>query len=435
VIRSLAQRALAQARIPLYREGYALILSSAITSVFGFAFWIVAAHLYSTQTVGLSAAAVSAMLFVSGVAQLNLSSALMRFLPVAGRKTPRLIVYAYLLPMVAAVLVGGIFLAGLRTWTPNLGFLTHSVGFEVWFVAAVIGWNIFVLQDAVLTGFRRAIWVCADAFAYSVARIVLVVVLAAPLPAYGMFASWTAPVVASVVPINAYIVFRLVRPRMRTTTSDGTEVTVRRLVHFAGLDYVGWLAFLAATTLIPLMITQRAGATANAYFSLGWTLVVPLYLLSSNMGMSLVVSATTEGGLVGAYVARTLAQTLRLVVPAAVFIAVAAPWLLRLFGHSYAVHGTTALRLLALSAIPNVITTLYVYSCRVQRRMSRLVVMLLAECGLVFGLAIWLLGVWGIAGVGAAWLIGQTAVALVVLTFNPEFLGRRRRLMGRALAT
>jgi O-antigen/teichoic acid export membrane protein len=435
VIRSLAQRALAQARIPLYREGYALILSSAITSVFGFAYWIVAARSYSPHTVGLSAAAISAMFFISGVAQLNLSSALMRFLPVAGQKTARLIVYAYLLPMVVAAGVGAIFLAGLRTWTPNLGFLTHSFGFELWFVAAVIGWNIFVLQDAVLTGFRRAIWVCVDALAFSVARIALLVALAAPLPTYGMFASWTAAVVASVVPINAYIVFRLVRPRMRTTTSAGTEVTVRRLAHFASLDYVGWLAFLAATTLIPLMITERAGATANAYFALAWTLVVPLYLLSSNMGMSLVVSATTEDGLVSAYAARTLAQTMRLVVPAAAVIVAAAPWLLRVFGHSYSVHGTTTLRLLALSAIPNVITTLYVYSCRAQRRMSRLVVVLLAECGLVFGLSVWLLGVWGIAGVGAAWLIGQTAPTLVILACNPEFLGRKKRLMRRALAT
>jgi O-antigen/teichoic acid export membrane protein len=425
VTATLLQRVQSHTRVPLFRQGYALILSSAIAAGLGFVFWLVAARMYSPETVGLNSAAISAMLFISGLSQLNLSSALMRFLPSAGRKTGRLIVLSYALPTVVGAVSGAIFLIGLDTWTPNLAFLTHNAGFEIWFIAAVIGWNVFALQDAILTGFRRAIWVAADATLFSVIRLVLLIALAGPLPAYGMFASWTAAIVASIIPINLFIVHRLVRPRARTTTSDGAGVSARRLVHYVGLDYIGWMGFLAATTLIPLMITQRAGGAENAYFSLAWAIVFPLYLLSSNMGMSLVVSAADDEEKLGLHLRRAAVQTLRLAVPLVLLVVLLAPYLLRLFGPAYASHGTDTLRLVALSAIPNIVTTLYVYACRAGRKMVRLAIVLTAECSMVVILSYLLLDPWGIAGVGAAWVIAQSIVAVAILIRTmPAFLAQ-----------
>ena len=43
-------------RSPLHRNGYALVASSAVTSVLGLAYWIVAARAYSTEAVGVCAA-------------------------------------------------------------------------------------------------------------------------------------------------------------------------------------------------------------------------------------------------------------------------------------------------------------------------------------------------------------------------------------------
>jgi O-antigen/teichoic acid export membrane protein len=415
VTATLLQRVQSHTRVPLFRQGYALILSSAIAAGLGFVFWLVAARMYSPETVGLNSAAISAMLFISGLSQLNLSSALMRFLPSAGRKTGRLIVLSYALPTVVGAVSGAIFLIGLDTWTPNLAFLTRNTGFEIWFIAAVIGWNVFALQDAVLTGFRRAIWVAGDATLFSVTRLVLLIAFVGPLPAYGMFASWTAAMVASIVPINLFIVYRVVRPRARTMTSDGAAVSARRLLHYVGLDYLGWMGFLAATTLIPLMITQRAGAAENAYFSLAWAIVFPLYLLSSNMGMSLVVSAAGDEEKLALHLRRAVVQTLRLVAPLVLLVVLLAPYVLRLFGSAYASHATGTLRLVALSAIPNVVTTLYVYACRARRKMLRLVIVLTAECSVVVVLSYALLDPLGIAGVGAAWVIGQSVVAVAIL--------------------
>ena len=60
-------------RTPLFRNGYALLASSAATSALGLFYWVLAARYYSTETVGLGSALLSAMMLLSGIAQLSLN--------------------------------------------------------------------------------------------------------------------------------------------------------------------------------------------------------------------------------------------------------------------------------------------------------------------------------------------------------------------------
>jgi hypothetical protein len=67
-----------------------------------------------------------------------------------------------------------------------------------WFLAATVAWCIFTLQDCVLTGLRRSIWVPVESVAFGVAKIGPLVVFAAP--AAGIFASWRIPMAVVLVP-------------------------------------------------------------------------------------------------------------------------------------------------------------------------------------------------------------------------------------------
>src|SRR5215218_3005420 len=82
---------------PLYRTGYFLIIGTGITSVLGVVFWALAARSYSAHDVGINAAAISAMTLVSGACSLGLSAVLVRYLPIAGSSTHRLVSRAYVL--------------------------------------------------------------------------------------------------------------------------------------------------------------------------------------------------------------------------------------------------------------------------------------------------------------------------------------------------
>ena len=57
----LAAPVLERIRLPLYRNGYALVAGSALTSALGLVFWLIAAHAYPAAELGRSAALLSAM--------------------------------------------------------------------------------------------------------------------------------------------------------------------------------------------------------------------------------------------------------------------------------------------------------------------------------------------------------------------------------------
>jgi O-antigen/teichoic acid export membrane protein len=405
----------AHVRTPLFRNGYALLLSSALTSGLGMVYWIVAARAYTTEAVGLNSAVIAAMTLLAGVAQLNLMSALVRFIPGAGPATGRLVVSAYLIAMLMAVVVSLTFIGGLDTWAPALAFLRSSPLFILWFTLATMAWCIFVLQDNVLTGLRQAVWVPVENTAFAVAKIALLLVFAGGVPHYGVFASWTLPVGALLVATNALIFRRLIPKHVQATQDQSVPLKPTQVVKYVAVDYLGYLCTLASGTLLPLIVTREAGATANAYYFLSWQIAYALYLISPNMGASLVVEAAKDPAKLGTYSYRVFVQTARVVVPLAAIMALGAPAILRIFGDNYAQEGAMPLRLLALSAIPHLVNSLYISIVRVQRRMTAVVTTLASLCTLVLVLSFVLLPQYGITGVGTACLVGQSIVAVVVL--------------------
>ena len=200
-----ADRLRIRAKLPLYRNGYALIASSAVTSALGLVYWTVAARLYDARAIGVSAALIAAVTLLANLAQLNLKSALNRFLPTAGAGAGRLVLSAYALAVAVAMVTGAVFLAGLPVWSPELAWLLDRPALALWFVAATVTWTIFVLQDGALAGLRQALWVPAENATFAVAKILLLLALAATMPTLGVFVSWTAPILVLIVPVLSLI--------------------------------------------------------------------------------------------------------------------------------------------------------------------------------------------------------------------------------------
>jgi hypothetical protein len=94
MVRPVHSRAFAALRNPVYYTSYALLANTAATTAIGVAYWAVAAHFYDQQVVGRTAGLVSALILVSNFAQLNLTTALPRFIPKAGRSTGKFIAYS-----------------------------------------------------------------------------------------------------------------------------------------------------------------------------------------------------------------------------------------------------------------------------------------------------------------------------------------------------
>lgn len=423
-MRSAAAALRAHLESPLLRNGYALVLSSGITSVFGLAFWLVAARVYSPATVGVNSALISATMLVAVFAQLNLSSALNRFVPSAGSRAGRLIGASYAISALVGLAAAAVFVLGAPVWSPALGFLRSDLPLALWFAVATALWCVFVLQDGTLTGLRHAGWVPVENTAYAVTKIAVLVALAGPLASYGLFLAWTLPLIPIVVVVNAGV-FRRLLPR-HGRRANGRPASPGEISRFVAADYTVSLVSTGVGNLLPLLALGLAGAAASAYFYLPWTIAYSLYLVSRNMGMSLVAeSAHDEAGL-AEYSRQVAVQAARLLVPAVAIVVAVAPLLLGLFGAGYAREGATLLRLLAVAALPTVVTSLYTSILRVQRRMRRLVVTTAVLYGTVLPCSYLLLRSHGIVGIGMAWLGVHTvaAVLLVATELRPLWAWR-----------
>ncbi len=408
-------RALEHLRAPLFRNGYALAASSAVTSVIGVAYWILATHFYTADVVGINSAVISMMMFLGGLAQLNLITAHIRFIPNAGRSSGRFIAITYLVALFVAGLISLAYLGNVQFFSPALGFLRQGAPMAITFILATMGWTIFVLQDSALTGLRYATWVPVENAVFALAKIALMILLSLSVPQLGLFFSWLFGLAITLLPTN-YFIFRQLAPKQaRASGNRPAEFQPRQVVKYAGGDFLGALFWLASTTLLPVMVTQLAGAKANAYFFLAWQIAYMLFLLSANMGSSLIVEASSNLSKLGEYSRRVFLQLALMVGGAVLVVEVGAPLILQIFGPDYAAQGSGLLRLLALAAIPNIVTSVFVSISRVQRRIRRVIFTLGALCLMVLSLSTILLPRYGIEGAGVAWLVSEVVVAAGIL--------------------
>lgn len=411
----VGERLLEHIRQPLHRDGYALAINSAFTAATGLVYWILAAKHYRPYAVGLNSALISSMMFLAGIASLNLPNIVVRFLPESGGRKRHRVALAYLISVTVAIVAAIVFVVGVGGFAPRLAFLHRDHAFQAWFVLSTAAWCLFALQDSVLIALGRAPLVPAENAVFSVIKVVLLVALTTTAPVYGIFVSWTAAMLVSVVGVNLLIFAGLLRRGGDFLREATTEIRTRAFAGYFAADYVCSVAFLATVNLLPVIVTAVDGARANAYWALAYAIALPFYVFAQNIGTSLILHGTRKAEPLAVLTAKAARQGLRVLVPCVVVLALAAPALLSVFGSGYVARSTPVLRLLALGALPNFVLALAVSVARVQRRLRRAMFALVGEAALALGLATPLLHAFGLTGVAGGWIAAQCAVAAVLV--------------------
>lgn len=408
----------------LLRNGALLTLASLATSALGAAYWSLAGLRYDVATVGRNYSAISMMMFLAGVSQLNLADVLVRFTPSAGRNTRRVILFAYLAAVCTALVASIGFVLLAPRLSPGLAFLHRPAAGGV-FVLATVTYAIFALQDGALTGLRRAGWVLAENALFSVAKLVAVLVLSLAASTDGILVSWMIALLVSLAFTNTYLFgFAVPAREAELKLPDAIQPTdsTKGVVRYTALTYLGGLFWLAVSTLPQVLILNTLGASASAYFSISWVITTMLYVVSANMGSSLVVESAGDPRRLGKAVRTVLRHAGVLLLAAVAGLVLAAPLVLRLFGPDYPSHATELLRLLALSALPNLVTATALASYRVHRRLWSFVVVYGVLCSIILVLCVVLVPRMGLPGMGVAFLGAQLVVAAALLVFRSTWM-------------
>ncbi|MFJ5832432.1 lipopolysaccharide biosynthesis protein [Streptomyces sp. NPDC093089] len=405
-------------RDPLLRNGHLLAVSSLVSAGLGSFFWVIAARWYDDEVVGVSYSALSVTLLLAGIGQLNLSDFLVRFVPSAGHHTRRMILTCYAVSTSVSALAALGFLLLVPVVAPELDFLLTPVT-AAGFVATTAAYAVFVMQDGALTAVRRPGWVVAENVVFACVKIGLLGLGAALALQSGILLSWAGALAVSLLLTNFVLLRRAVPQHVRSSTVAERPAGALR---YASADYLGSLFRMAAYTLVPLMVLNALGAEQSAYFSLAWIVGYVLYLVTRNLGSSLVVEAVRSPGQLVEHGVKVLRHTALLLGSAVVLVVALAPQILSVFGEEYAEHGTMLLRLLALSALPNIVVSIAIDLSRARRRLRRAVGLQIAMCVLVLGLTKLLLPVMGITGAGVAWLVTTSLLAAPLLIRRSHWL-------------
>jgi O-antigen/teichoic acid export membrane protein len=403
----------------LMQNAVALIISGGGSAVVGVVFWGVAAHVGSTAAVGRTTAEIAAMTLLASLAQLSFGSSFERFLPIAGERTRSFVTRAYATCVSLALIIA------IAYVSMGLGerFISPSFVWRALFVVAVVLWTIFALQDSVLVGLRATRWVPVENILYGLVKLAILPTFIMLSAREGIFIAWMTPVVVMVILVNWYLFVKRIPEHESLNPPSESLPSMRELVVLTGAQYASLLIGVLSSSVVILIVIQRLGAVANAYYYMPAQISSGVGLFLVSIDRSFLVEASSEPQNLRHHARVTLRAGIVVLVPSVVIGVIFAPEMLRIFGATYATHGTTLLRMLLLALPGSAITWFYASFAWIDRRVLWMVVRELVSTAVYFILIFTLIGHFGILAIGIASLVSS---GLQGIFFLPILIRRYR---------
>ncbi|HWH35045.1 MAG TPA: hypothetical protein VNT56_06945 [Acidimicrobiales bacterium] len=354
-------------------SSFGLIAGKFAAMALGFLFWLVAARHFDAASVGLAAAAVSAMMLCVQFAHLGAGSAFVSEFPTHRARPARLLDTTFSLGAAAAIAAAGIFLAVAATSLADLGPVLATPAFATLFVAVTVLGTLGVLLDQVSMALRRGDHVAVRNTLGGTATLVSLVVLvlvaddAGPLALFALWLAGTGVIVVA----GMSQVRRSARPyryrlRLHRPSAD-------RLVGIGLPNYALTLSDRAPGLVLPLVVTELLSAGANAYWYTAWMMAWAAYVVPVSVGTALFAEVCQARHDLAAATRRALRSSLRLGIAAAVILGLGAEVVLAPLGPDYAAAGAGPLRLLLLAIVPLAFVQTWFAVCRACHRLGEAV--------------------------------------------------------------
>lgn len=406
----------------LLNAGY-LFGVTLVSALSGFLFWTLAARLYDAQQVGLASSMISIIQLLAGIACLGLGTGLIRLLPESDDPV-RFLNVVLTLTIVLGLLCGGIYLLGIQIWSPSLRVIRSNPLFAAGFLLFLITSVVSLLLPRAYLSLRQAKYAVGQIVVQNGTRLTLVVALMG-MGGMGIILAVAVGIVAADV-LGLWFFLPRLDPRFRARLAWSTDI-VRRVVPFSIGNYASDLLYQAPILLAPPLALERLGYTASAHAYIAWM----IGSLLASPGMALSQSAFAEGSKTPRELSQILKRAggvaLGVTIPLAVAAGVGAPWILRIFGESYASEATSLLRWLARSAPFMSIVYLYFSALRVRKELLELLVLSALVGGVTLLFPLFAIESFRLNSMGMAWFSAQGLVSVYAgFRLVRERLGRRR---------
>jgi len=415
-----AEREIAPSDVPTVvrhsplRSSIGLVIAKAAQTGTGFAFWIIAAHATFDREVGLTTAAVSAVMICTQLAVLGTGSAVIVSVG-RGEAPARVLDTAFGIVGVAGTVLALGYLVLETVISPDTGSLT--VLFWLMFIMAAVTGTMCTVLDQALVALGRG---SSATLRYTVGGLVpLFATALVAWQAHGagadvLMACWTLGSAVSCL-IGFIQLRRLVgyRPRPSLHPARG-----RPLLMLGIPNQLLTLTERAPGLVLPLLLAHLVSPEVAAYWYPAWMMAWAAYTAPMLIGIVQFSEGVREPGRLAATTWASFRWSLVIGSVAAVVLIVFAHPLLHLLGDRYANASTVALRLLAAGLVAYAVLQAYNSVCRVLGLYAEAI-----SVGVVLGAALCISALvaaaQGSSAMALAWLVvlsvGAVAIGLRLL--------------------
>jgi O-antigen/teichoic acid export membrane protein len=263
-------------RTPVASGAALLFANTLISATLSVLFWALAARLYDLAAIGLTTAMISAATLVATIANLGISGAIVRFLPVIGKHTRRLCIVATLIPGTLALAISGIMIL-----TPLQQTIVAPGGVQLLAalipVVAAAGIGVVMVQDSMFIARRQTGMVLLRGIASILIRFALLAPLAG-LGALGLSIGFVAGTLVALL-IGGGV--------WANSQGKGQEtISLRQIAAYSGSQYISGLLTQAPQMIYPVLVAAQVSHVAAGAFGFAWmaaTLVMALPPAAANV--------------------------------------------------------------------------------------------------------------------------------------------------------
>lgn len=410
----------------LVGNSMALLVTTHVTAVLGYVFWMLCARYFSAGVIGITNTVISAMTLVAIVTVAGFIPMLTRLLPGASAEERSGLCSTALVVSTVVSGVAGVVAALLMPQrlqaVVGTGWLVTLIG------AGAVGTALLLVVNAALLGVRRAELSLLGSVAGSVSRLVAIAsTLALGVLAVGIegreghtiLVIWVASIFLSL----ALSVWLLVRatPSFRFAPHRIWVVRMRRSV---GWDHVAMLALRTPPLAIPILAAAHFPPAQIGYLAVVVMILSVFAAVAASVSNSLLADCADDPGRLRAQAGRASRMIALLLFVPVVITCLLADKVLGMFGADYAAY-SPLLILLLLSTFPDAVINVAIAILRVQNRLSVVAALTIVGAITSIGGAWMLMPHFGIFGAGLSVMASQTIMAIafaVVVHKLPGFV-------------
>jgi O-antigen/teichoic acid export membrane protein len=387
---------------PIFKNTITIIFTSLVSSCFGFIFWLLAAKLYDQNDVGIATVLISSISILIVLSRLGLDTTIIRYIPEEDKSN--IFNTSIIITTVFSILVGTIFIIGIDIWAPKLIFLKSYELYTI-YILFLIANSLFSITNSSFIAMQKSTFYMLQNLIVGCRIFFLPFFLF--LGIFGIFGAYGISFIISALFVY-FIMFKLgINAKFSLDF-----MFLRRSIGFSTGNYLINILALTPSLLLPIIIFNTLGAKESANYYIAFSVASLLFIIPNAASTSFLVECS-HGKAMRKAIKKSLAISFMFLIPGIAIICITSNLLLGFINPAY-ILADNLLKVLALSGIFLAVFSIYISVLRVNKKNKELILLNIITFSLIIGLSYNFMNIFGLIGVGYAWLIAYVIGDLII---------------------